>query len=177
MAETPDLSVETEHDTDLVRQLRAELRNQAETRKQAETRAEQAEKRATFQTLGINPNQGVGKLFYEAYKGELTEDAVKAAAQEYELPIGPAVTPTDEAPAPTTTTQTVTTPEEQAAHQAMNGAAAGATASTATVDPSKAGWDAYQAALQTTGSGETAMAAHFGAKLKAAAEEQMKRRG
>lgn len=50
-----------------------------------------------FDKLGI-PDKGAGKLFREHYSGDLTEDAVRAAAAEYELlaPAAPTV-PVDQA--------------------------------------------------------------------------------
>jgi hypothetical protein len=49
---------------------------------EAEARAEAAERRSVFAEVGI-PTTGIGSLFREAYKGDLTPEAVKSAAEGY----------------------------------------------------------------------------------------------
>lgn len=54
----------------------------AALRKAAE-RGRQLEKENAFLRHGINTESGVGKMFFESYKGDLDGDSLKAAADEY----------------------------------------------------------------------------------------------
>lgn len=175
MAEDVDYTAETANDDDLVKRLRAEIRARDERLAEAEGRAKTAQKASTFRALGINPDKGVGKLFFNAYEGDLTEDAIKAAATEYEVTIGEPQAPPAETPAPTQQ-QTPAPDPDAAAHAVMNQASAGAGPSGATpTSPDDAAWAAYHQTMNTTGNPDDAMANHFMAKFAAAAAQQSKR--
>lgn len=163
-----DLTQDTEGDSDLVKHLRSELRATAGLKKTASEAIERAaalEKQATFKELGIDPNEGVGKLFFDSYKGDADAAAIKAEAEKYSIPLGSE----GEAETPSTNTPSLA---EQAAHAAINRAAAGAGTPDVSVDPNKAGWEAHAQTLQATGNPDAAMAAHFGAKLHAAVQQK-----
>lgn len=49
----------------------------------AKAEAQAAKRELTMMQLGIDPNAGPGKLFAKAYDGELTADAMRAAAEEF----------------------------------------------------------------------------------------------
>jgi len=66
---------------------------------QAKAEAAAARKELLLAKAGIDSDKGPGKLFARAYDGELTLDAIKAAAQEYGVltPAAPAVPPAEAA--------------------------------------------------------------------------------
>lgn len=58
------------------------LRERAKQADEAEARAVEAERRAALAEAGV-PTDGLGKLFRDAYRGELSTEAIKAAMDEY----------------------------------------------------------------------------------------------
>lgn len=89
------------------------LRKDAKEGKKAQRELETLKRDLVFSEAGI-PSEGVGKLFREAYKGDVTPDAVRAGAQEY----GILDAPPNSEPGP----------EEQHTVQRTAAATAGATA-------------------------------------------------
>ena len=176
-----DLSQESPEDSDLVKQLRSEIRQRNERLTEAEQRAANLEKVTTFKDLGIDPNKGVGKLFFEAYQGEVTTDAVKAAAEEYELPLGeqqaPAQQQDQQASQQGQQKDSQPAAGEAQANSAMDAAAAGATPADGGEDPTVKGHEAFEQTMRTSGNRENAMAAHFGAKMAATLDQQRKHGG
>jgi hypothetical protein len=66
----------------------AGLREAAKRGKEATDRAEAAERELAFLRAGLTPEKlatPIGKMFAESYKGELTAEAIKAAAVEVTL--------------------------------------------------------------------------------------------
>jgi len=85
---------------------RKKLERDAKAGREAVAAAEQAKAEAAaakrdllIAKAGIDSDKGPGKLFARAYDGELTLDAIKAAAQEYGVlaPAAPAVPPAEAA--------------------------------------------------------------------------------
>ena len=58
------------------------LRKQAKEGKKAQRELEHLKRDLVFKEAGI-PEEGPGKLFRKAYDGDVSEDAIRAAAQEY----------------------------------------------------------------------------------------------
>lgn len=58
------------------------LEDQAKTSQEAGSKAAQLERELTFTKAGIDPDDAKAKYFVKGYDGELTPDAVKAAAVE-----------------------------------------------------------------------------------------------
>lgn len=79
-------------------------------RADALARAEKAEKELLFHQVGLDPSKGVANLFFTSYTGELTADAVRTAAAQYDL------------------IQSSVPAEEEAAHRTATEAASGETA-------------------------------------------------
>jgi hypothetical protein len=176
MADDTDLTQPQDGDTDLVKNLRETIKSLQSERDEATAQRMQTEKRMAFKDLGIDPSKGVGKLFYENYDGELSVDAVKAAATEYEV-LGNQTTQTQQQQTqeqPVTQPQGQQSQQEQAAHAAINAAAEQGGTPNAGQDPTAKAWEAHGQTMQQTGSRDAAMAAHFGAKLQAAIENGQK---
>lgn len=108
-----DQGNQIENPDDDPRQWVKDLRKQAKEGKAATKELEALRRDLVFTEAGI-PSEGVGKLFREAYKGEVNPDAVKAGAQEY----GVLDAPPNSEPGP----------QEQAAVQRAAQATAGASA-------------------------------------------------
>lgn len=78
-----------------------ELRRKADEASAAKREADAAKRELAFVRAGIDTENGPGKLLFKSYDGELTKEAVEAAAAEY------GITP---ASASSTSTQGETTP-------------------------------------------------------------------
>lgn len=153
-------------ETDLVKHLRDQIKERDQMLSETQKRAVNAEKANAFQSVGIDPNSGVGRLFYENYDGDTTPDAVRQAAEEYQIPLD-----TDPAGSGGGTDAATQQQNEAdaAANAAIDRAAAGATpADSETTDPTEVGWNAHGRVMEETGNREAAMAAHFNAKVDAA---------
>jgi hypothetical protein len=104
-----------------------------------------AKRELAFVKAGIDTDTPLGKMFATAYDGDLTRDAI---AEEWEkIAPAPAV---DQAPTPAEQLESEPTPEDRYAHQAAQDRARRAIASTPaepvqepTIDPLKAGYDAF----------------------------------
>jgi hypothetical protein len=77
----------------------AELRAAAERGRAAQAEADAARRELAFLKAGITTDTGPGKLLLKSYDGDLTPEAVLAAAAEYGIAPQPAQPPA-EAPAP-----------------------------------------------------------------------------
>lgn len=169
-----DLTQESADDSELVRKLRREIRERNQRIQETEQAKTQLERQSLFKELGIDPSKGMGKLFAQAYDGEMTPEAVKAAAEEYELPLG-----TQQAQEPSTQddsgqaseSTTSVDPSEQDAHRRADAASAGADPADTREDPTHKGFEAFEETMQTTGSRDQAMASHFSSKLAATLEQ------
>lgn len=176
MADETDLTQARDDDSELVQNLRATLRGVLDERDQERASRMKVEKRSAFKDLGIDPDKGVGKLFYENYDGELTVDAVKATAKEYG--VLDAAAPQPDATQQTTSTEQPTQQQgsqpdpQQQAHSAIDAAVnQGGNPEVVSSDPEAKAWEAHREVMSKTGSRDQAMAAHFGAKLQAAIEQ------
>ena len=85
------------------------LRKEAEKAKDLEARLAEAERRETFALAGIPLDDPAARYFIKGYDGEMTPEAIKAAAVQARVIQGAQATP-----------------EEIAGHQAAQAAAAGA---------------------------------------------------
>lgn len=171
-----DYGQDQANDDDLVRRLRAEIRKRDERIEEVTWENSELAKATVFTKLGLDTSKGVGKLFFQAYEGDLTEDAIKAAGAEYDITFGE-----DAAATAATTTQETTTPAtppanaDAAAHAAMNQASAGASANGEGQTLDDKAWSSYHETMSKTGNAEAAMANHFQTKFLAAAEQMAQR--
>lgn len=151
---------QTEQESSTIQQMRSELKARDEKLKNLEPEAEagrQARRKLAFLEAGVDLNTPHGKLFAEAYKGELDVEAVKAKAVEYEVVQAPS-------------SALVTANEREVLehlHDATAGAAeAGQTPPPDPAQPYKDGRKVYE----ESGDYQKAGAAHFRAKLDQAAD-------
>lgn len=166
--ENVDLTQESPEDSDLVKKLRAEIKSR-NTELQSEREARlTTQKQATFRELGIDPNKGVGKLFFQSYDGELDSESVKNAAEEYELPMGQQQQTQEQSQQESEQSQQQEQQrrEDVNANSKIDTASAGATPADSKTDPTEAGFKAFDETMRSTGSRDNAMAAHFSAKLQ-----------
>jgi thioredoxin-like negative regulator of GroEL len=71
-----------------VRDLENKVDSERELRKAAEAKAaagEQAQRELAFVKAGIDTDKGGGKLLFKSYDGEMTADAIRKAAEEYDI--------------------------------------------------------------------------------------------
>lgn len=169
MTENNDLTAEQDNDSDLVKHLRSELRERNNLIAERDAALTTVQKQSAFRDAGINPNDGVGKLLFQAYEGDFDKTAVIEAAQQYG--ISPEGSIPGEAQA-----------EEQAQRQATEAAAhrqidnAVGSPSDGAKDPTAVGQEAYAQTYTETGNAERASAAYFDAKLGAAVQEAKAKR-
>ncbi len=173
-ANTPDLTAESDNDSDLVRQLRSALREEKSGRQELESRLGQVEKRDTFRDLGIDTTKGPGKLFYEFYNGELTPEAVQQAATEYAIPVGTQEQSAEgeqgEQMPPPQTPQTQH--PDASGHAELNTARSGAAQTDALPDDRERAQERYTEAVNAGRTNEDAMATYFGERLTSALESR-----
>lgn len=114
-----------------------------------------------IQRLGIDPGQGVGKLFATGYDGEVTADAVKAAAEGYG--IMPEPTPPPDAPDDPNARGEVTDPNVREMTQDRQTASGGTVpdGGTPSEDPRVIAIREGEASIAVGGTQETAMGAAF----------------
>lgn len=168
-----DLTQESPDDSELVRKLRREIKERNQRLQETQQAKTELERTSVFKELGIDPSKGVGKLFAQAYDGEMTPEAVKAAAEEYELPMGTQQQPsTQDDSGQASESTTSVDPNEQDAHRRADAASAGASPADTHEDPTQKGFEAFDQTMQTTGSRDQAMASHFSSKLAATLEQQ-----
>lgn len=171
-----DLTQESADDSELVKKLRGEIRNRNQELQSEREARMTTQKQATFRELGIDPNKGVGKLFFESYSGDLDAESVKQAAEEYELPIGQQQNQQQEQQnqqqAEEDQQREQQKREDVTSNSKIDEASAGAEPSDSKTDPTQEGFKAFEETMQTTGSRDNAMAAHFGAKLQSALKER-----
>ena len=169
-----DLTQESADDSELVRKLRREIRDRNQRLQETEQAKTEIERTSLFKELGIDPSKGMGKLFAQAYDGEMTTEAVKAAAEEYELPLGTqqAQEPGEQSDSSDASESTSSVdPSERDAHRRADAASAGADPADTKEDPTHKGFQAFDETMQTTGSRDQAMASHFSSKLAATLEQ------
>lgn len=143
-------------------QLRAAQKAAAQRATDAEERATNAERRMAFLEAGVDLKSEVGQLLFDAYKGELTEEAIKAKAQA----IG--AIKTDD-PAPALQAPDVTDDErQQAAERAALGSDVSAPGGIPPADPRVEGWAAFQADLQDGRQRDEAAAQYLDRVMEAA---------
>ena len=65
--------------------LRTQLEEALETNRTLEARLQSVEKSSIFGRLGIDTSSGMGQFVFEKYDGEVTEEAVKAFAENMGL--------------------------------------------------------------------------------------------
>lgn len=157
-----DLTTPTDDDSSLVQQLRKEIA--ARDKALAEERSERivAQKDSLFQKAGLDPTNGIGRLLYETYDGDLTLEALQAKTKEYGIdvtsPTAPATTPEE------------TRSDQSEAHQKIDQSTDNQKAADSMSDPDAKARVAYEETFSATGDNETAMAAFFNAKLGATVE-------
>jgi len=149
-------------DSDLVKKLRRVIRDQKQSVREATEAAETVRRESTFKELGLDPNAGMTKLFYETYKGDLTSEAVREAAQGYGLlqPEGEQV-PAGEGQEPQGNPQS----QEQQVFNTMNSAVAGSQPGDGEVDPVQRSQQVFKETYNKTGNSDEAMARVFADKL------------
>jgi hypothetical protein len=146
------------------------LREAAQRGSAAAKERDEALRKLALVEAGVDTKSPVGKLFVDAYKGELSEDAIKAAWSE----LAPAASassapaPEPEPGAPSATPQQL---EETAARRLLTSAGAGDTPhETPPEDPVAAGYEEYHARLKSGEGRDVAAGSVFG-KLIAAAND------
>lgn len=164
MSDAPNLSEPQDGDSELVRKLRQEIKDRDARLSEKESELTTVTKESIFRAAGLDPNKGQGKLLFKAYDGDLSEDAIKAAAEEYGL-----IEPEPEV-------EPETHPDKQA-NQQIDTATRGAEASgIVQKSPTDVGQEAYDKVFRETGGDiEAASAARFAAKM--AATQQAKKAG
>lgn len=143
-----------------------ELREAAKRLPDLEERASKAEileRENAFLKAGVQTDTPLGKLLFKAYDGELTTDAIKAAADE----LGAASQPA--APPPPADTELA--PGEDSAMDAANSMAPGATPPTEEpkTDPRSRAQEDYVNAINSGATNEQALGKAFHTLVQAAA--------
>ncbi len=75
----------TEPESSVIAELRSQTKAKDELIAQLEARVNGMEKRSIFGELGIDTSSGMGQFVYEKYDGEVTQEAVKAFAENMGL--------------------------------------------------------------------------------------------
>lgn len=158
-----ELLQDSEGDSELVKKLRGVIRNQQKSVKEATETAQKVQREQVFRTVGLDPNEGMSKLFYETYNGELSEDAVREAAQGYGLV--QTQEQEEESNQNGATAEQLAAQREQEAFNAMNSALGGATPNDGSVDDGQQTQQVFKNAYSKTGNAEEAMAQVFADKL------------
>lgn len=167
-----DLTAEQETDSELVKRLRAEIRERNTLIADREAALTTVQKQNAFRQAGINPDDGIGKLLFQTYEGDFDKTAVIEAAQQYGIsPEGSLPEQTNEAEVERERQQQV----EAAAHQQIDNAV-GAPSDKGNADPTSVAQEAFATAMGTTGNTEKASVAYFDAKLAAAVQEAKAKR-
>lgn len=73
------------NDSDLVKNLRRQIKDATKAARDAEERATRIERAEKFRAAGLDPTSKRDQLFIDGYKGELDVDAIKAEAIELEF--------------------------------------------------------------------------------------------
>lgn len=156
-----ELLQDADGDSDLVKKLRGVIRNQQKAVKEATEAAQKVQREQVFRTVGLNPNEGLSKLFYETYNGELSEEAVREAAQGYGL-VKPEEQQEQQEQA---TAEQLERQREQEAFNAMNSALGGAAPNDGSIDDGQQAQQVFKDVYSKTGNAEEAMAQVFADKL------------
>lgn len=155
-----DETQQQQPESSTIRQMREELKRKGEALESSTAEAEagrDARRKLAFMDAGIDLDTPTGKLFADAYQGDLTTEAVKAKASEYGI-IEPPKTET-------------ATPEEQAAAEEIVQATVGAPEGGQKPPPDPSfPYQEGRRVYQEMGDREQALAAHFRGKLDQAAE-------
>lgn len=61
------------------------LQDELEAAREKATKGSEAERELAFLRAGVDTTKGAGKLLLKSYEGELTAEAIKAVAEEYDL--------------------------------------------------------------------------------------------
>lgn len=167
---TEDPTVETEHDTELVRQLRAQLREEKQGRVTVEQELAAKSKQEVFRGLGIDIDTGPGKLLFEHYQGEVDPEAVKTAAETYSVPVGATGQPPAEGTPPEGAAPPANHPDAEAHAELskVRDQAAGAATPTA----NQKATEAYNEAVAAGRPTEEAMATWFSQRFNDAVAER-----
>lgn len=172
-----ELIQDQDDDTDLVKQLRAQLREKNSQLAETSQTAEQAAREAAFLKAGVDTNDGLGKFFFEKYDGEINPEVI---AQQFEALGGANAAPDPGQPAqsqqPEGQVQQQVSAEEQAALQ-RQAAAGTAGAPPQPKSPKEQAQEAYQQAKDEFRSPEDARALYFQTLVTSSAEAQRKQRG
>lgn len=152
--------IEEQPDNSVIKQMRSTIdtvkaENESLTVEAEEGRA--AKRELAFINAGIDTSQGIGKFFAKSYDGELTADAVKAAAiEEGVIEIKPD-----------------TPPAEQQEHERIHSATMGAEPALGEppADPNPSMTAFNKVMKETDGNRKQAMGSAFRAKADAAAKE------
>jgi hypothetical protein len=170
-----DITTETPIDQLTPDQFR-EMREAANAHRASQAELEATRRELAFTRAGVNTTSPLGQIMLGAYKGDLTEDAIKAWVSELNVPITPtAELPPETTPAPTT----AFSPQEQQAVEATRSLFTGSTAPvmpTGPADPHTAGLDAYRKAREQGMAPHDAGAAYLDQLLKAVAANPNDRR-
>ena len=170
---TDDLTQPQESDSDLVKRLRQEIKNRDTAIAETSETAAEATKRAAFLEAGLSPSEGPAALLFKSYDGDVTPEAVKAAAEEYGIGTQPAAPPsTEEKLTEAQREAQAARQAEEAAHQAMDSAAGGDAPDSSPPDITAAGRQAYAETLARTGDNDEAMAKQFEGMMGAAIQSQ-----
>lgn len=156
-----ELLQDSEGDSELVKKLRGVIRNQQKSVKEATEAAQKVQREQVFRTVGLDPNEGMSKLFYETYNGELSEEAVREAAQGYGL----VQAQEEESSQNEATEEQLAAQREREAFNAMNSALGGATPNDGSVDDGQQTQQVFKDVYSKTGNAEEAMAQVFADKL------------
>jgi hypothetical protein len=144
-----------------------QLREAAKRGEAATKRADEAERRLALVEAGVDTKSPVGKLFTEAYKGPLTEDAIKEAWGELVPANAVAPAPLEEAPAaPAPTTQQL---EETDARRTLTAGGAGDHVNEQPdPDPVAAGYEEFHERMKGGARREQAAGSVFGSLMQSA---------
>ena len=146
-----------------------ELREAAKRGETAARERDEAKRKLALVEAGVDTRSPVGKLFTDAYKGPLTEEAISAAWSEV-APTSTAVVPA-ETPEPTPPEPTPAELEETEARRLLTSAGAGDTPNeTPPPDPVKAGYEEMQGRMQKGDGRDKASGSVFAHLIKAANE-------
>ena len=136
------------------------LREKAEAGEKATRELAQAKRELAVLQSGIDVESPAGKLFLKAYDGDNTVEAIKAAAEEYAIPLKGEQTPEPEA--------VEEPPVDSGTDTRRSLADAAPVGSEPTPDPNKLALDAFQEALASGAREEAAQAVFFNILAEAA---------
>jgi hypothetical protein len=171
--ELEELLKESDDDTELVKRLRGLVKAKDAELKTANGELLETKRGTVFSQVGIDPAKGMGKLFAETYKGELTAEAVREAAKEYDL-IKETTNAGSREQSRSGDNIGIGNPDVDAFNIGRE-VSVGSAGNFEGEDPAAFGREVYRETYQKTGNTDEAMAAMFGAKLAATIDQGQRR--